>query len=87
MRRGDNVIMKHGIRYIVTKMSYDKTLEIGDHISVNSDGSINCIEMQGWISIEDVPEATKGMEVVVDKEWIERMKRKLQEKLEALEEI
>lgn len=41
--------MKTGIRYIVTKGSDDGTFQAGDHIWLLGDGSVACIEAQGWI--------------------------------------
>lgn len=41
--------MKLGKQYIVTKESDDGTFLVGDRISLNSDGSINCIESKGWV--------------------------------------
>jgi len=76
--------MKPGVRYIVTKPSDDFTFEVGDHIKLLADGCIECKEAQGWITSQDVPEATKGMEYEVDHEWIERRKAKLLKELEEL---
>ena len=76
--------MEVGKRYVVTKPSDDGTFEIGDHISMNADGSINDLEAQGWIDSCDVDEATKGMEVEIDKQWVEQRKKKLLEELASL---
>ncbi len=56
-------------RYIVTKASDDGTFEVGDHITLYVDGTLACFEAMGWIDANDVPAATQGMEVEVDKEW------------------
>ena len=77
--------MEVGKRYVVTKASEDGTFEIGDHISMNADGSINNREAQGWIDACDVAEATKGMEVEIDQQWIEQRKKKLLKELAALD--
>lgn len=61
--------MKPGIRYIVTKGSDDGTLQVGDHISQNEDGTVSCIEAKGWVAKNDVPEAIKGMEYEPDRAW------------------
>ena len=76
--------MEIGKRYVVTKASKDGTFEIGDHVSANDDGSINCLEAGGWIEPADVAEATAGMEVGIDREWIEREKMRLIELLTEL---
>jgi len=68
--------MKPGIRYIVTKGSDDGTLQAGDHISLNEDGTVSCIEAMGWIEAEHVPEAMAGIEYEPDRAWA---KRKLEE--------
>lgn len=74
-----------GKRYIVTKASDDGTFEIGDHVSMNAEGSINCREAQGWIDACNVAEASAGMAVVIDQEWIAQRKEKLREELAALD--
>lgn len=79
--------MKVGVRYIVTKSSDDETFEVGDHITLAEDGSINCREAQGWIDALDVEEATKGMEFEIDKVWYETKKSNLLKELELLNNI
>lgn len=69
--------MEVGKRYVVIKASDDGTFEVGDHISLNSDGSITDREAGGWIDECDVVEAMKGVEVEIDTQWIERRKKKL----------
>ena len=54
--------------YIVTKASDEGTFEVGDHISINTDGSINCRETRGRVEKCDVPKATAGMIVEIDHE-------------------
>jgi hypothetical protein len=75
------ICMELGKRYVVTRASKDGTFVIGDHVSVNADGSINCKEAQGWIDPSDVAEAMEGMEVEIDREWIDRGKMRLIELL------
>jgi hypothetical protein len=77
--------MKPGVRYVVTKASDDGTFEVGDHISLDAGGSITCVEAQGWIDAEDVPDATVGMECEIDAEWLARKRAKLMAELEAME--
>ena len=74
-----------GKRYVVTKASDSGTFEVGDHINMTERGDINCREAQGWIDACDVPGAMKGVEVEIDREWIERRRKKLQEELTALD--
>ena len=79
--------MVAGRRYIVTKASDDGTFEVGDHISISASGrSINCLEAQGWVEECDVAEATKGMAVEIDRDWIEQRKTKLLDELAKLAE-
>ena len=77
-------VMDVGKRYVVTRGSDDGTFEIGDHVLLDGDGALNCVEAMGWIDSEDVPDATAGMEVIIDKEWIELRKRALQKELNSL---
>ena len=69
-------ILKRGI---VTKESDDGTFMLGDHIIFYGDGAIGCVEAGGWISIEDVEEASKGMGWEIGNKYIQRMVKELQE--------
>lgn len=73
--------MKMGVgkKYIVTKKSKDGTFLTGDHIAINEDGSISCVEAHGWIDANEVPSATEGIEVEIDSEWVERTKKIIDE--------
>jgi hypothetical protein len=73
-------------RRIVTKASDDTTFQVGDHILVYEDGCIGCIEAQGWIDTEDVPEATKGMESILDKEFMQKYIEELNKKIKTLQD-
>lgn len=63
---------------MITKASDDETFLVGDHIKLNTDLTISCIEAKGWIEAADVDKATKGMEVEIDKDYIARCKKKLE---------
>lgn len=52
--------------YRVTKGSKDGTFKKGDHVMLEKDGSIACLEAKGWIDSEDVVSATVGMECRLD---------------------
>lgn len=77
--------MKVDIRYVVTYPSEDGTFEKDDHIRLNKDGTIACIEAQGWVDAEDAEEACKGMKCVVDTEWEARRREFLNNELERLD--
>lgn len=79
--------MKIGVKYIVTKESDDGTFKVGEHIMFNKDMTISCFEAQGWIEKEDVPEAIKGMECEIDKEWLLKRRRKAEAELSFLESL
>lgn len=79
--------MKPNIHYIVTKASDDGTFEVGDSISMTSDGLILNRNAEGWIDACDVREATKGMEVKVDVQRLEKKKQRLLKELQELEEM
>ena len=78
--------MQVGKQYIVTRGSDDGTFEIGDHILLNENGDISCREAGGWLPSEDVEEATKGMKVVIDREWVRERLKKLQEQIDQLKD-
>lgn len=86
----DQVFLKRkedGIKiiYIVTKPSNDGTFEKGDHIYFTGDGMIGCIEASGFIDIEFIEEATKGMEYEIDRDWIDTAITKYQNDIERLQ--
>ena len=86
----DQVILKRKeddikIIYIVTKPSNDGTFEKGDHIYFTGDGMIGCIEASGFIDIEFIEEATKGMEYEIDRDWIDTAITKYQNDIERLQ--
>ena len=55
--------MKVGPLYLVTKPSKDREFQRGDRIRLRESGSIINRRGMGWMPAEDVPEATRGMEV------------------------
>jgi hypothetical protein len=77
--------VKIGAWYVVTKPSDDGTFEVGDHISPCSDGAIACKEAQGWIDADKASDAMRGVEVIVDSEWILTRRARLLADLEKLE--
>jgi hypothetical protein len=77
--------VKVGAWYVVTTPSDDGTFEVGDHISLCSDGAIACKEGQGWIEADEADEAMAGVEVKVDAEWLARKKSRMLSDLEKLE--
>jgi len=77
--------VKIGAWYVVTKPSDDGTFEVGDHISLCSDGAIACKEAQGWVDADEATEAMSGVEVIVDSEWILTRRTRLLADLKKLE--
>ena len=77
--------MKVGTRYIVTKESDDGTFEVGDQVTLLESGDLLCMEGGGWIESSDVEEATQGMEIKIDKEWVKKQKAILMKELAQLE--
>lgn len=72
--------MIQGPRYRV-KRSKDWTFQVGDVIKLNSDGSISNFTARGWIEAEDVPAATKGWEIELDREWLAKCRADLEAQL------
>jgi len=75
------------VRYVVTKASDDGTFEVGDHIKFLENGSILCVEAEGWIDKEYVEKASKGMEYELDKDYIRWLKADLIQQLAKLEKF
>jgi len=76
--------MKATLWYVVIRGSKDKEFVAGDHVMLRADGSFACREMPGWILAEDVPAATRGMEVKLDLEWIKKRRAELESALASL---
>lgn len=76
--------MQLGIRYIVTADSENQEFQVGDRIKLLENGDVLNITAGGWMEAANVPEATKGMEIVVDKEWLDKQRLYLLNKLQKL---
>lgn len=74
-----------GKRYIVIKSSDDGTFQAGDKIRLEDDGDISNFTFKGWLEKKDVDEATKGMEVKIDTDWIDKKRKRLLDELAKLE--
>lgn len=83
-RRNDQLSMRVGIRYMVTHASQDGEFEVGDRVRMLDDGCIANINAGGWMAAEDVPAATRGMQVTLDTEWAAAMRADLERRLAAL---
>lgn len=77
--------MRAGVRYVVTVASADGFFEVGDRIQLLPDGCIENQEAGGWMDAEDVPAATRGMEVAPDADWAAAMRADLQRQMAALD--
>lgn len=75
-----------GKRYIVTKKSKDNTFRKGDHIQRLENGDIQCNEAGGWIELQHVFQATKGMTYELDLQWMTTQIAKLEAELKFLKE-
>jgi hypothetical protein len=76
--------MEVGKRYVVTHDSKHKEFRVGDQIQLLDTGDI-LNKGWGWMEAEYLTEATVGMTIELDKEWVERRRLKLLEQLAALE--
>jgi len=76
--------LEAGVRYVVTKGSDDGTLEIGEHVWLDSQGCLCSREGQGWIDPPDLDEVLQGVEVVIDDQWYKSRISKLTKELERL---
>lgn len=76
--------IKPGLWYVVTLSSDDGTLEAGDHIKLNQDGTLTCREARGFIESQDIEKVLVGCQFDIDQSWIERRKKQLSKELENL---
>jgi hypothetical protein len=78
-------MLKAGVWYVVTKDSDDGTFLAGEHIKLLTDGCLLCREAAGWIDAEDVPSATRGMQVAGDSDYVRTRKAELLAELQTLD--
>jgi hypothetical protein len=62
--------MIQGPRYRVTKRSKRGEFRVGDLVQLLNDGGIASPAVGGWIDVEDVPAATKGWAIELDRVWL-----------------
>lgn len=84
LRLSDQLGMRFGVRYVVTRDSKHREFQIGDRVWMESDGSIMCHEAHGWMQPEDVIEATEGWAIKPDANWAAAMRADLERQLAAL---
>ena len=77
--------MLTGIRYVV--LQSNDTFKQGDHITLDDDGSLKCIEGAGWIEKEEVMNALDGCVIIPDQKWIDQQKKIYTGKLNRLKNI
>lgn len=76
--------LEPGIDYIVTNGSDDGTLEVGEHVWLDTQGYLRSREGRGWIHPPDLDEVLQGVEVVIDEQWRQSRISKLTKELEWL---
>ena len=79
--------LKTGLRYIVTRGSDDGTLREGDRITMAEDGSMGNLDAMGFLPPEEVEEALQGAVLEIDKNWLEKEKKKAMDLLTKLEAL
>lgn len=73
--------MIQGPRYRVTKRSKHGEFQVGDLVRLLDDGCVSNVKACGWIEAEDVPAATKGWEIELDREWLAKRRADLEAQL------
>ena len=71
--------MIQGPRYRVTKRSKNGTFRTGDLVQLLNDGDI--LTSGGWIEAADVPSATKGWAIELDRVWLAKRRAELEANL------
>lgn len=84
VRLSDQLGMRFGVRYVVTRSSKNCEFQTGDRVWMEPDGSIMCSAAQGWMPPDDVMEATEGWAIEPDAKWAAAMRADLERKLAAL---
>lgn len=80
----DQLGMRLGARYVVTRDSKNREFQTGDHVWMEPDGAIMCPEAHGWMQPEDVIKATEGWAIEPDANWAAAARAKLERKLAEL---
>jgi hypothetical protein len=70
--------MEVGIRYIVTRESYDGAFLVGDPIYMWGDGSVLNADSEEWMRAEQWASVARGVQVQPDAKWVVEMCEKLQ---------
>lgn len=62
----DQLGMRVGVRYTVTRDSKHREFRVGDRVWMEPDGAIMCPKAKGWMPPEDVLKATAGWSIKLD---------------------
>lgn len=73
--------MIQGPRYRVTKRSKHGEFQVGDLVQLLDDGGISSVQAGGWIEAADVPAATKGWAIELDRVWLAKRREDLEAQL------
>jgi hypothetical protein len=84
VRLSDQLGMRVGVRYVVTRDSKHREFQTGDRVRLLDDGCIENAQAGGWMPAEDVIEATDGWAIEPDANWAAAMRADLERKLAAL---
>lgn len=76
--------MKVGLRYIVTQPSVNAEFQAGDRIRLLDNGDVLNLTLSGWMLAEHLEEGTRGMELELDKEWLQAQHYETAQRLLAL---
>jgi len=79
--------MTVGAPFLVTHQSRNGEFQVGDRIRLVSDGSITCVDAEGWMPAEDLHEATAGMQVTLDLTEVTRLRAGLVAELATLDAL
>ena len=75
--------MEIGKRYVVLKGEESETLQTGDHLQREADGSLICREAEGWLDPGEWEDLE--VEVEIDRDYYVEEQRKLKKRLEQVE--
>lgn len=79
--------MKVGLRYIVTQPSVNKEFQVGDRVRLLDSGDVLNRTAGGWMEAEHLSVATEGMQVELDKEWLQAQYYAVAQRLLELAEL
>ena len=77
--------MKIGVPYVVTKGTWDETLQVGDKVKMEEDGYLMCKQGGGWLTREEWQRYRCTVDLDVD--MLNALSRRLQREIKEIKGV